>query len=205
MKNFSFLFALFLMLAFTFNVFATQRGSAYIADGSGLTGTESNLAFVGQAGELAVDTDAVLIDTDALYLGTNIDTDTDISPATYIQITTPDNDSVSYKLKISASASAAGTLYINENPTVSGGSTLTLYNANRNGSNTSGLTTKYAVTVEASGTTIASVYLQAASTGIIDVPIEIELKNNEDYLIEFLPAADNGKVSLIFKIVKSLN
>jgi len=92
-----------------------------------------------------------------------------------------------------------GTIYFYENPTISAnGTSATPVNNNRNSSNTSALSFYKDPTVTSVGTPfyVAEIFKEGDSE--IKRSNEFILKENEDYLFEFLPDSD-GTINLVFE------
>ena len=131
------------------------------------------------------------------YVVTDYDTDVDILGPKYWHIITP-NTTKHIHLIGNFYADGAGIWELYENPTTTGNGTgLAEINSNRNSANTATAQVFYDATNSAAGTLLWKVYLGELvnsannSGGAGSRSREFVLKQNEQYLIKFTPAADD--------------
>ena len=130
------------------------------------------------------------------------DVDSGEALAKEVLLTTP-NTAKRIHIKIQVTGTGTGFIQLTENPSVSAGTAVTLYNNDRNSGNSSTLVVKYDPTVTADGTIIYQDWIPAEIKGkiggVVRPGAEWILKQNEDYLIRVVSDADNNKISIVME------
>ena len=129
---------------------------------------------------------------------TDYDNDVDTAAPKYWRITAP-NTTTRIHCTIVIYVSAAGLVQFYENPTISGaGTALTAYNNDRNSTNAATATTFKDTTTSGDGTLLEQAYLGTSNNrtkvgGDARQATEFILKQNEDYVVKFTPAANDAQ------------
>ena len=138
------------------------------------------------------------------FFASELDEDVDIAGPKKWRVTTP-NTTNRIHFTFAVTCDAIGLLQFYEDPTLNlAGTGMTEFNNDRNSSNAATLTTFYDTTTQApnnDGTLLWSVYVGAGRKegGSMERKWEDILKQNEDYIIKFTPAADNTGVAILME------
>ena len=137
------------------------------------------------------------------FFVTDIDIDIDAAGPKYWRITTPNSNTVMhFTFRVVSKDAAVIQLY--ENPTIdAAGTGLTIYNNNRNSSDTSTATVFKDTTITGEGTLLISERLASGVNGrgggILNRANEIILKANEDYNIKVTSDGDNNEATIVMQ------
>jgi len=121
------------------------------------------------------------------------------------RITTPNTDNRIHLTFTVTTSDSNGLLEFYENPTLlAAGTGMTEFNNDRNSANVATATTFFDTTTQApnnDGTLLWCIVVGSArrNGGSVERTKEIILKQNEDYIVKFTPAAVNSKCAVLFE------